>query len=276
MIDLGDALPDFAVEIRDAANALATPGGLVLTLTLPDGTVLTSPTTIAYANPSTGKYTATYVTVQSGRHVARWVATGANASAHEILWNVSPPDPGFIVSLAAVRAHLNFNDPLKTASDEEIRGWLPAVTKVIENRVGPVVVTTVVDEDHDGGPSLWLRQTPVLVPFTGTVVPFLTSGTTYLAADLRVTPGGRLRRKDGLPFTGGPFAVTYKAGRQVVGENITQAAAVILKGFWETQRGPSGSPSQSVDELLNLPGMGLVMQHAELLLAGELQSFGFA
>ena len=117
----------------------------------------------------------------------------------------------------------------------------------------------------------------MLVPFTGTVVPFLTSGTTYLAADLRVTAGGRLRRKDGLPFTGGPFAVTYKVGRPVVRENISKAAVIILKHCWESQRGASGLPLQGFDDTSVIPGFGFAVPNQALdMLAPDLLSFGFA
>jgi hypothetical protein len=266
MIDLGDPLPIQTVEVRDSAGVLANAGVMTLAVTLPDGT----PATPGFTNAVTGRYVpGVYVTVQPGRHVVRWVGTGVNSCAYTEEFNVSPADPGFVISLAVAKRHLNITS---TTDDEEIRGWLAAVTEVIEAKVGPVVVKTITDERHDGnGRSLWLRQTPV-VSLT-TVAPWLTTGTTYTVADLRLSPdSGRVERKDGLCFTGGPFAVSYKAGRPVIGENISQAAAIILKHLWETQRGAAGLPLQGLDDTTLIPGMGFAVPNRalELLAPDEL------
>lgn len=74
--DLGDVVA-LSVQIRDTGGAPANAGDVTLTVVLPDATT----TTPAVANPSTGVYTATYTPAAAGRYVARWVATGSNASA---------------------------------------------------------------------------------------------------------------------------------------------------------------------------------------------------
>lgn len=72
------------VEVRDAAGALADATAVTCTVTLPDGTTAT-PTP---AHPSTGVYTVDYPAPAAGRYVARWVATGANASAESQVFRV--------------------------------------------------------------------------------------------------------------------------------------------------------------------------------------------
>jgi hypothetical protein len=267
VIDLADTFTT-SIEVWTAppelGGALTNAGTVVLTITLPDQTT----TTPTVTNSSTGKYKYDLLTTQAGRHLFRWVTTSP-ATAHTEEVNVSPADPRFVISLAVAKKHLNITS---TTDDEEIRSWLAAVTEVIENKVGPVVVRTVTDERHDGnGRSLWLRNTPAIS--LTTVLPWLTSGTTYAAADLRLSPeSGRVERKDGLPFTGGPFAVTYRAGRAIIGENISQAAAVILKHLWETQRGPQLPSLQGQDDTTLIPGMGFAVPNRalELLAPDEL------
>jgi hypothetical protein len=70
VFDLSDSVP-LAVDIKDSAGALTNATTITLTLTLPDGTT-TAP---SVTNPPsvTGQYRVTYVPVQEGRHVVRWV-----------------------------------------------------------------------------------------------------------------------------------------------------------------------------------------------------------
>lgn len=88
MFDLGSVVP-LTIDIRDTSGALANAGAVTLTITLPDDTTAAP----SVANPTTGRYQVDYLAPQSGRYVARWVATGLNASAHVDTFEVLPPPP---------------------------------------------------------------------------------------------------------------------------------------------------------------------------------------
>jgi hypothetical protein len=268
--DIGDVLP-FAATVRNAAGVLADAGSTTITITR-DGVPEPGSPFGPISSTTTGQYDKDYVAPAAGRYVGTWLMTGANAGTHVQVFDVGPADPGYILSLARAKRHLNI-PAASTTSDEELSGWLAATTTIVEDIVGPVVVRTIVNERHNEGPVFWLRKRPVLIDAPGlavfTVTPWLTTGTTYPVADVRVSADGRVERRVGYVFLGGPFAVTYQVGRRVIPANISGAAAIILKGLWETQRGASGSPLAAADELVSEPGMGLVMWRAKLLLAAD-------
>lgn len=233
MYDLGTSVA-IATTVTDAAGVETTAATAVLTITLPDGTTATP----AVGTPTdAGRYLVTYVPTQPGRHVVRWVFTNPDAAVTDV-FDVEPADPGFIVSLADARTHLNLRS---STNDDELRSFIAAATEVIEKDpdigVGPVVVRTYT-EQASAGRCLTLWRTPV-VSITS-VEPYQTVGTSYDPAGLvfdSVT--GIVERSDGLWFTGGPFSVTYKAGRSVVPANIRLAALEMIKHWWESQRGPA-------------------------------------
>lgn len=247
--DLGAVVP-LGTTVRDAAGALANAGAMALTITLPDqSTVIVSPVTPS----STGTYAHDYPTVQAGRHVVRWVASGLNAGAYTDSFDVREAAPPAILSLSDAKAHLNI---ASSAHDDELRGWIEAVTAAVEVFTGPVVVRTVV-EDHDacGAASLALRQPPVLS--LTSVSPVLTGGVTYLVSGLDATSAGIVRSLDG-SLLYGPLRVTYTAGRRIVPAAITAAAKIILQHLWRTQQGP-GRPQRGVDDFdvtEPIPGLG--------------------
>ena len=73
MIDLGDI---WALTIT-AKNAAGTPTNattMTLTVTEPDGVVAVSALTVT---GTAGVYQYDFVTTKAGRHIARWVSTGA-------------------------------------------------------------------------------------------------------------------------------------------------------------------------------------------------------
>jgi hypothetical protein len=247
--DLGAVVP-LGTTVRDAAGALANAGAMTLTITLPDQTTVTvSPVTPA----STGTYAYDYQTAQAGRHVVRWVASGVNAGAYTDSFDVREAAPPGILSLSDAKAHLNI---ASTAHDDEVRGWIEAVTAAVEVFTGPVVVRTVV-EDHDacGALTLSLRQPPVLS--LTTVSPVLTGGTAYTVGGLDASSSGIVRSLDGSRLYG-PLRVTYTAGRRIVPAAITAAAKIILQHLWRTQQGP-GRPQRGLDDFdvtEPIPGLG--------------------
>lgn len=232
MVDVGDPLPDLAVQIRDSSGVLASAGAVALTLTLPDNTSVTP----AVSQPSTGLYQANYITTQAGRHVGRWVATGANASAYTQFWDVRPADPGGIVSLADVKRHLN---KTSTADDEELRGVIDAVTDLIELEVGPVLRRVRADTVY-GTWDLWLPYAPVI---SLTSVASFYGNVPVTVGDLTLeSEWGRVSRTNGGPIGySSPWLVNYTAGRIIIPASITQAAYVTIEHLWQSQLGGSAS-----------------------------------
>lgn len=249
--DLGDVVP-LTVEIRDSAGALANAGAVALTITLPDGTTA-SP---AVSNPSTGRYQVDYTPATAGRYSVRWVATGANACAHTDAFDVAEATPPLIVSLRDTKTHLNMS-LTTTTNDEELRGFVSAATDAVEFLIGPVVVRTYTEVIEGPRRVLTLAHTPVVS--VTTIAPVVTGGTTYLASDVDVdTNTGVVRLLAGGTFSGGPWRVTYKAGRTVIQGNIRLATLIIVQHMWRTQRGSQlATRSRDPDDYTDpIPGLG--------------------
>lgn len=95
------AVVPLSFTVTDEAGDLAAPGAVTLTITLPNGTTST-PTP---ENPSTGVYTYDFTPASAGRHVARFVATGANAGADEDVFDANPASAA-VVTVADAREYL--------------------------------------------------------------------------------------------------------------------------------------------------------------------------
>jgi hypothetical protein len=276
--DLGDTLP-FSSKLYD--KPVADGGVLVnattaaLTITLPDGTAAPG---ITVTNPPTptGTYQYDYVTTTApGPFKGRWLFTMATGktTAHVEEFDVRPADPGYVMSLVSLKEHLNI-PAAKTDDDEELRDWMESVTRLIESKAGEVARKSYT-ERHNGGGSLWLRHPPVIS--VTSIEPWLSSGTTYAAADVRASESGRVELLSGRAFSGGPFAVTYVAGRAIVPANIRDAAKIILKHLWESKRGASALPLQAADEMSIVPGFGFAVPNRALeLLAPDLLAMNLA
>lgn len=229
----------------------------------PDGTLETlTPTTPA----SPGWYSYAYLPAQAGRHTVRWVGTGANPGAHADVFDVRPGTPAYLVSLADVKKHLNYDGG---DDDQELRETVESATAPVEDVIGPVVARTCTDL-RDGGPVLMLGRVPVLTLMA--VEPVSPSGLSYDPGDLDMNPAtGAVRRLTGGSFAG-PLRVTYTAGRRVVDAAITNAAKIIIAHAWETQRGHSTArPGFGDDELMPTPSGFLIPRRAmEMLHAFQL------
>lgn len=260
-IDLGDV--HLLTHTHTAGPNLANAGTMRLEITGPDG-VLTTVTPVVAV--SIGRYEYAHLTTQAGRHVARWVSTGTNPGASVDVFDVRPSDPGYLTSLAAARAHLNIDFGVH---DDELRSFIEAVTPVVEDIVGPVVVRPFA-EVHSAGPMLLLHRPPVVALTSLISVHSGASG--YLPAEMDVDPTtGIVRRLDGGGFAG-PLRVTYTAGRRVVPANITKAAEVILEHLWRTQRGHSGGRPSQADDEFRTPAGFLIPHLAMQMLAPDRRS----
>jgi hypothetical protein len=244
----------------DNTAVLVNPAAIGLTITAPDGSIATP----SVANPPTptGTFSQKVVATQVGRYFGRWLFTMADGTTtvYTEIFDIQPTDPGFIISLTEAKNHLNI--PLsRTNSDEEIRSWMAAITPVIEDLVGPTIPKTYT-EVVSGVEKLTLSNTPVIS--ITSIIPFY-YGTTYVGETLvKSTPDGEVRLIYGGAFYGRTFTVTYVAGRKPIGPNITQAAKIILKHLWETQRGASSTPFQGDDEAATDLGYGFAIPNRAL------------
>lgn len=259
-VDLGDQYRCSWTNISPSGGNVNA-GTVTLTITLPDGTT----TVISPVTPtSTGVYIYDYLTVQDGRHQARWVGTGVNPGAHSEVFDVRPAAPPYIVSLADAKKQLNMTS---TGDDEELREFIEAATGAVERHLDMAVVRrTVVERRNFGNPPV-SGSVGVLQRFTLTKKPVisLTSVvsadglTTWNVADMRATDAGVVEVLAG-SVVWGPIVVTYVAGLQTIPANYTKATGIIIQHLWDTQRGSSGSAHPAG---LDTPGAGFT-------------SFGFA
>ena len=89
VFDLGD-VANLTITVRNSSGVAANAGSVACTITQPDGTSSTP----AVSNTGTGTYSAGFTPTQAGRHLIRWVATGANASSLPTSSTRSPPTRG--------------------------------------------------------------------------------------------------------------------------------------------------------------------------------------
>jgi hypothetical protein len=261
--DLGDLVP-LSFQIRDTTGALANATTVTLNITQPDSTI-SGPFTLTSA--TTGVYNYDYLPVQVGRHVARCVATGANASSFSDAFDVAPADMGAVISLADAKGHLNIQS---TINDDELRLYLSAVTNIVEAQVGLVVPRTFT-EVMGAFTSIVLNREPVI-----SVTSMLTTAGVDLSGYFALNgeagmlqlipttigypfayrpynfpgqPLDRLYYQGLLPFyQGQPITVTYQAGRQVVPAGWQLAARMILNELWASRRGAMAMPARGGDQ----------------------------
>jgi hypothetical protein len=253
----------FSAQLYDKDPAL---GGVLvnaltaaLVITLPDGVSVAPGVTVTNPPAVTGKYTYDYTTlVQTGQVRGTWTFTmsGGKTVVYTEYFDVEPLDPQWIISLRNAKKQLNI-PVTDVTDDEEIGDYIGGITRVIEDHIGACIPRTVVEYKEGNVDVIRLDVTPVLS--ITTMTPYLTAGTSYLAAAMRVTPEGRLRLLTGLPFSWGPFEITYVAGRRPVPANARIAARMILQHIWETQRGSAGVPLSGDEETTLVPGFGFAV-----------------
>lgn len=268
-VDVGDVYP-LTVEIRDANGVLANAGAVTLTITLPDATTVAPP--LAISNPSTGVYQADYPTVQAGRHTARWVATGANSSSFADVFDVYDAAPGYIISLADAKAVLRLT---ASTSDEELRPYIAAATKVIERHRNEVVVRRSITEFYQlyrrSVPTLALRQSPAVSLTSVATVDGFRTWNIGPPGGLHLDPTTGVVSVEYEAWLYGHLQIVYVAGYQVVPEDFQQAAKLIVAHLWSTRRGFSGVPAPgNVATAMPSLGLGFAIPRAaqELLGAG--------
>jgi hypothetical protein len=228
MFDLGDPVP-LSVTVTDADGVAADATEVTLTITLPDGTnTVIGP----IASTSPGVYDYDYVAVQAGVHRARWVATGANASAYSDVFVVDPAEGAPFISLADAKEHLKKSREL-SEDDESLRWFIGAACQMITDRMGHVSPVTVVADRAPRRGVIVLPERPVI---SVTSVVKLPGGDTVAAADaVAGTSGWVLESAEGVMSVpgSGRVRVTYRAGRSPLPQNFRLAALDLVKHLWQ-------------------------------------------
>ncbi|GII89627.1 hypothetical protein Ssi03_76170 [Sphaerisporangium siamense] len=255
------AVVTLTTEVRDFADQLVDPAAITLTVLLPDGTTAGPFTAPQVVRDSAGAYHYDFATTVPGRHIARWVSTTPTGVDEESFDVAAMWAEAGVISLGEAKAQLNITG---RDQDEELQGFVRAVTEVCERYAG-ALARTVHTQRVEGGRGIALNHFPILsvtsitAVWPGHVPPAL--------ADLDVDETtGVIQRKDGGRMCG-PLIVTYLAGRPAIPPNVRLAALIILQHLWETQRGQV-APRFGADDTWD-PRFGFAIPRRALELLGE-------
>ncbi|MDW3849659.1 phage gp6-like head-tail connector protein [Micromonospora sp. BRA006-A] len=229
------------LEVRDEQGNLSN-ADVALTLTKPDGTTA-SP---AVDNPLFGVYTAQVTYDQAGDWLRVWQVSGAVVAVDSDQVHITAPALR-IVGLAQVKKQLNI-DPADTSQDEELSGYIDAVTEVVEDIVGPVLPRTVTETHTGGAGTLILRRPPVI-----SVTAVVENGTTLADGAWQVDPETGILTRSGARWAG-TVAVTYRAGRTVTPPSIRLAAKELAQVNFRPQLGGDYSPFDTDSAEEGVPG----------------------
>lgn len=232
-VDLGD-LYRLTYDHKSPGGDLVSADAATWTITQPDGT---DATPIAATPVTTGRYQLDYQTALPGRHLARWLGTGTNPGAYVEAFDVRPPNPAYLISLADAKAQVNIAAAV-TTHDEELRGYIESATWAVEDQLGRVVVRRAVTETVRGcrgARTVVLSRYPVV---SLTSVTPLGGGTAYDVDDFDVDEHGIVTALTTRLF--GDVRFGFIAGEAVVPANYGLAARIIVAHLWESQRGTSG------------------------------------
>ncbi|WP_338699195.1 head-tail connector protein [Streptomyces sp. Q6] len=169
-----------------------------------------------------------------------------------------------IITLAEAKAQLDIES---SGDDLELQAYIDGITAPIENLVGVVEERTVTETANGTGSTLCLLKVPALALVS--VTPQLTGGASLDVAQLHLDGAtGVVRQLSGGRFYGGPWTVTYTAGRAETPPTIKLAARILIQHLWRTQygsaRGQSSSDDYSVSE--PIPGFGYAVPNRVLQL----------
>lgn len=267
-IDVGD-LYRTSMTLTSPSGGLVNAGTMSLTITLPDASAFpVSPVTPV----TTGQYQYDYQTTQPGRHIARWVGTGANPGAYVEAFDVLDSTPRYMVSMADTKNQLNI--PLAdTSLDDELRVYLEAATDVVERVRGEAMVRRTFIEEHEvtyAGGRMALSWTPV-VSLTSVVM--IDGWVTWDVSRLHLNPATGVVSttfQSGLFQLFGRLAVTYVAGYQVIPASFQLASSMIVNHLWQTQRGNRGAPrvGGGLSDTTMVPGFAFAVPNRALELLG--------
>lgn len=257
-VDLGDQYR-CAFTLKSPAGDLMSSTAMTLTITLPDGSALTP---LGIVPSSTGVYIHDHLTTTAGRHVARWVGSGANPGAHTEIFDVRPAALIYMISLAEAKAQIN---QTSTVDDEELRHFVEAATLKCEELRGEAIVRRTFTEVHKNVRGSAALDWPSPEITLQTVA--ATNGLiTWNVADLVVSPSGVVTAKQG-PDLWGDLNFVYASGYQIIPANFTLACKLLIQRAWATQRGDKGAVHPGGQEL-SIPYSAVTRQVTDWLGSG--------
>lgn len=260
MLDLGDTV-HIGGTCRDAAGSPTNAATVQLTVRLPDGT----DQVVAVTNPPavTGEYGVDYVPATAGLY-RWWLRTTIPGTALTGSFDVRDPFPPVLISIAAAKEHLNI---VGAAHDEELRGFVEAVTEVLEDHVGRVLVRRAfteyrhVDRHVD---RLALGRVPALS--LTSVARVDATQTWSTTTDLHLDgESGVVTVRTGRPPLQGHLQIGYVAGLESPPARYTLAARAMVAGLWEFSQRAGRSRRPSPDETRTEARRLLPADVAELL-----------
>lgn len=219
-IDIGDAVPDLAIDVYNTAGALANATAVSVAIML-DGTTLA---TLTPDNPTTGHYQITnYIATVNGLHSAVWTLTGSNAGKRVQSFYVDSASAAVgIVSLAEVKRHLRIN---QNTYDDKLEDLLLEASSICESAEGTGVTwryTVVTNEIHTVAGSsftVWRRPISSLTAVsvdgvTGNVADYDFDAATGIVTPYNVTISGTRERNVSLSYIagGGPIPRAVRGG----------------------------------------------------------------
>ncbi|MFJ4712719.1 head-tail connector protein [Streptomyces sp. NPDC088785] len=169
-----------------------------------------------------------------------------------------------LLTLDEAKAQLDIESDV---DDVELEVYIDGLTAPIENLVGVVEERTVTETVQGTGATLVLLKTPAIALVS--ITPQVTGGSLLDVAQLHLDGAtGVVRPLTGGCFYGGPWTVTYTAGRAEIPPTIRLAARMLLQHLWRTRygsaRGQSGADDWSVSE--PVPGFGYAIPNRVLQL----------
>lgn len=200
----------------------------VATWTKPDGTTAAGTVT----HPGTGQYVGQFAaSTLAGRWRCTFTGTGTYAGA--LPWSdvvdVWPADPRLALSLADIKAGLNFPAGV-LVNDDELRLYSAAATQVIEDMIGPILAETRT-HTYDGGRSSYVLPEVGIAGVTSITVNGAALPSTAYAVD---TYSGVIDAYYGSFIWGRKnVVVTYTVGSTAIPPNVILAARELIRFQWQ-------------------------------------------
>ncbi len=234
VFDLGD-VANLTITVRNSSGVAANAGAVTCTITQPDGTSSTP----AVSNTGTGTYSAGFTPTQAGRHLIRWVATGANASSYTDVFDAFAANPRFLISLTDLREALNLA-ATNTTHDAELRLYLAAATTVIETIDRPYLSETRTHTFDGGRNVLVMPELPITSVTSITHTPVAGTTETLDSDTYRVDEyTGVIRHWSRFPAGMRNITVTYTVGEETIPANVILAARELCRHWWQrSQQSP--------------------------------------
>lgn len=191
-----------------------------------------------------------------------------------------------VLSLPEAKQELNLSEAIGDY-DIALNVYVTAISRRLDEMVGPIVFRTIAGETHDGG---CISIQPFLRPVSTitTVTEYWFTTPTVLAAETNTTKTGNdylyddraatiYRRSSGsdalFPEGRRNVAITYVTGRYattaLVDAKFKRAAGIILAHLWRADR---GGGTQTFGDLADVPIGFAIPRRAEELLGDELRA----